>query len=297
MVPYDTDRNKDDKTTAQGKSTWDKNVIFAAVMTSVVTLIGAYLAYLGAQTTSQAGESAQQLKATALATTSPRMANVGGVISPTTPLMHISRYVGLCSLSVVMPGNLDPEKDLITTSEQVNKGYANNEWSAWRELPGVAIGDVLSIESDSTNRDWMQLSNTSDALVDVEQQAPEHVDVVISPGGCGGAINIRGFSAINLEQGSTAYTRKVTTTDADLFTLQPGEPESWNLPVSCKALGTYHVTLEIAYIYQQIQGKYSYSLPEYVCPQSYSTWAFWNNSPLVFAGSYEWDGAKYNKTR
>ncbi|MPM72270.1 hypothetical protein SDC9_119243 [bioreactor metagenome] len=81
------------------------------------------------------------------------------------------------------------------------------------------------------------------------------------------------------------------------FTLMPGEPEMFQIPIVCQAPGIYNMNVKMKVKYQQQEEEINITIPPYTCPESYTQWGIWEprvmDATLKFEGSYSWTGTEY----
>jgi hypothetical protein len=200
-----------------------------------------------------------------------------------------------CPVILLMPGNLDPDHDLAKADESVRQAIFDTQDAGNWPTIGVDL-DLWLVPSALENRSWIRLSNSADVTVTVLGDSPQNANGV-HIGQCGGEGTIRKFSGISLVRDSQSYTRRISTTEADFFTLQPGEFEVWSTTVACGAPGRYQVSFTAGYNYEDTEGAITAMSKEIVCPQEYSEWAMYGPfEPLLFARTLRWDGTKYEQT-
>jgi len=211
-----------------------------------------------------------------------------------TTIFQLYSRKGTCLEPAVIPDTIDLKGDPDTVLMAVYQAMENKEADTWQSAPmqGSEIWLTRNIVSRSENTEWIELSNTIHVTVRRRNEIPDHVNVT---GECAGSGEFRTFSAITLASGFDKYEITTAYSDADFFTLQPGEFESFKLSFQCTTPGFYIITINIPYTYLNGSGTITFIPPDLVCPKSYTVWEFLNGFPDP-RGTYTWNGTAYTGT-
>jgi hypothetical protein len=163
---------------------------------------------------------------------------------------------------------------------------------------------VLWVTSASQDGQWIQVENTALVSVQVDDDVRENVNFW-RPKEVGGLGFGRVFSEGDLTADHETYTFSVTCFEADYFTLQPGELETFLFFLNCGEPGNFLVRVELPYKYKGESGTIVFSSPRpLICPESYSLWEAYppvnegsSPGPLEYVGDFEWSGTGYETTR
>lgn len=288
--------------------------LIGTIATAGISLIAAYMGYLGNRVQAErpiiATETAEARYSLGLTQTAEANLLVTPVITPTPTnspvktvkdeLMVESEWYG-CPFQHVLPDYIDPQNDLEKANEQV-RTLLQNESSAETLTPPQ--GDAwtapyysFTLTASSENKDWVILDKTISISVH-RQDAPEHVNMAVV-GGCGGVMEIRDFPKSILRADSNDYVIQETFADDTIagFTLMPGEPEMFQIPIVCQAPGIYNMNVKMKVKYQQQEEEINITIPPYTCPESYTEWGIWESmvkdATVQLFGSYSWTGTEY----
>ncbi len=181
----------------------------------------------------------------------------------------------------------DMQLSLANYSREFSKQYGLD----WNNA--IATYQFFTLES-SAPLNWVKIENHFFMNVLVESYIPDNLNIVWVSG-CGGGFD-RDFPEVELnnQNNLSQYRIKLEYPDVDFFTLQPGEFESFRIPLECKAPGIYSITLETntEYIGQPLV--YTIVPPTKIyCPYKYSGWSSGFPQDLKYEGEFEWDGDKY----
>jgi hypothetical protein len=198
-----------------------------------------------------------------------------------------------CPLTVMIPGFLDPQEDRAGTQQSIEEADDRSEIFTWPMI-GTGFDIWISFESAFDNRTWFRLSNTANVTVDVLGDSPPTANGV-ELGECGGIGSIRNFPSVPLGRDFDRYSRRISSPEADFFTLQPGEFEIWEAQLTCGAPGRYRLTVEVGYAYGDGTGKITGTSPEIICPLEYNEWTMLTQS-LEYVRSFRWNGSDYEQT-
>lgn len=118
-------------------------------------------------------------------------------------------------------------------------------------------------------------------------------------GGCGAGGYKRFFSPVPLNIDYPEYNVLSTSTDADFFTLQPGEFEVFVLNINCSAPGLYALEVHIPIKFQGKDEIVMYTdSPGFNCPNTLNyNYVDYNSSTeqltIYNVEQYKWTGTSY----
>jgi hypothetical protein len=206
----------------------------------------------------------------------------------------------LCQ-GLLLPPNIRPDQDINQAAKQViaEARATNNQFDSWLLVshPGInKVNLLLTITNMPNHVDWIKLENKLDVSIDAQSNPPKQVNVLTSTG-CGAGGLYRKFSDVSLASEYQNYTTTSASTEFDFFTLQPGESEILQLPLTCQAPGIYSATLNIHYSILEsdsiVQVEYERSI---VCPSAFTIWTIeMADEAFVSSTSYLWNGTAYER--
>lgn len=162
----------------------------------------------------------------------------------------------------------------------------------------------LTITNVTPNEGWINLSKDLKISIRFIDEIPLNSEVVQLTD-CGGAGEYRYFSRVPLSTDYPEYNVTATSTEADFYTLQPGEFEIFVLEFQCNAPGLYGLQVNIPVHFQGRDETIAYSgFPGFSCPDrvnySYGSptteTATGYEVAIYNAEQYEWTGSSYRKT-
>jgi len=143
---------------------------------------------------------------------------------------------------------------------------------------------------------WVKLDNDLSVMVSYLQEVKQDV-AIYRQVGCGGGGFIRYFTDVNLQSDHPEYIEIITTSDADFFTLEPGETETFNLTFKCQAPGIYRLRISVPISYMDAKGTLDITdIGGIVCPESVSAYdvdGYDENWIVISSASYYWNGSEY----
>ncbi|MBS4014972.1 MAG: hypothetical protein KGZ86_00820 [Candidatus Latescibacteria bacterium] len=157
----------------------------------------------------------------------------------------------------------------------------------------------LEIVNKSGGQDWVRLGNDMTLSVQYIGDAPDVTHVVELPLGSGAGF-FREFSEVPLNSAFDRYDAKAVSTDADFYTLEPGEFEIFVVRFVCEHPGVYNVQFNIPITYQGEDGLITYTGANgFVCPDkmTYYLGGVVNAEKDVIISDvkqYEWTGSGYS---
>ena len=284
--------------------------LLGTLATASCSVIGAFLAayfgYLGittqikepiAATATAEARLASLPASTVVSTTTPRK------VTPTpTPLaikdiVRIESFWNGCPAERPLPDYIDPNQDIDEANNQfqvllTKEGQTDNHLSSKWRLPYYSF----TLTGLSSNQEWITLDKKISIYVH-KRDVPEHLNMVMM-GGCGGELELREFPQFYLDADHETYMIEETYPDPKIvgFTLMPGEPEEFHIPITCKAPGIYDLEITMKAKYSGQIYEIRLPLPSITCPKSFTRWdtmRFRENPDLTFTGNYEWDGDQY----
>lgn len=207
------------------------------------------------------------------------------------------KHLPICDFRV-LPKNIDLSDSKV--GKQLATLYNNGETLSWAEVPevmdpesGNTVNTIFDIASIA-DKNWIELSKTVSVSVEVEENIPDAVDVLV-PMGCGGGGEVRLFPSVSLENSFSQFTVKTDFAGVDFFTLEPGEFERFSIPFECKIPGFYRLTLTIPFRYEGNNGIMETSTMV-MCPKSTTLWLLdVPSGTMVGTENYTWDNSNYSK--
>ena len=156
-------------------------------------------------------------------------------------------------------------------------------------------GDILydlNIQNNTNDKEWYRISNS--ILVSVtflkDNSVPlsgEYVYFSMTGGGLGP--HYRQFPPTPLE--GKSYEAVFTDTEADSFSLQPGEYEDFLLDLVCKSPGIYRIDFKVAYASRGISGYKTVTAEKFICPISY-TYVI-GHPDFLQLHKFNWENSQY----
>lgn len=211
-------------------------------------------------------------------------------------------YVGIedvCIDSLIAPDYMLPLLGSPTAktkyAEALNSGEKNN-WDIAYYNEKSGYGAIFWIESRVTGQEWIRLENTF-AITIYPQPTSGNMAVMENSTRCGGAeyrAPKDGEDLISLSNDLAAYSMYINYPEADYYTLQPGEPETFIFLPDCETPGIYTVKIDIQFLYQGEQRIYAWTSPRhFVCPESFDHWGITVFGDVVEAGKYRLENSEY----
>lgn len=206
-----------------------------------------------------------------------------------------------CPLNHVLPNSIDPNKDIDVATEQF-RALLTKEMKKDSMLPPVGESWTtpyysFTLTGLSSNKEWVILDKKISIYIH-KQDVPEILNIA-SVGGCGGELEMRDFPEFILDSQHEDYMIEQTFLDSTIagFTLMPGEPELFRIPITCKTPGIYNIEIKMKIKYSQQEGEVTFSIPPVTCPKSYNRWDIHEftiqDAKLHFAGNFVWDGSNH----
>jgi len=203
----------------------------------------------------------------------------------------------------VLPEYMDPTNEVETANEQL-RTLLQNELQNESLYPLVSdnwYGPYYSftLTSLSSNKEWIILDKKISVYVH-RTEIPQHTNIAII-GGCGGVMEVRNFPELKLASDYADYMVEETYEDDSIskFTLMPGEPELFQIPLICEAPGIYNLDVRMKVEYMEQDYEVSFSVPPYTCPNTYTQWGIYEylikDASLSFEGNFQWSGTEYLK--
>lgn len=162
----------------------------------------------------------------------------------------------------------------------------------------------LSIRSLAEGNDWVNLEREIEVSIRHIDDVPSIAEVVYLTG-CGGGAYYRYFSTVPLNTDYGEYNVTSVSTDADYYTLEPGESEIFVLDFECDSTGLYAVDINIPITYQGEDEIVTYSdLAGIICPGT-ANMNYGDVGDEISTGyeviiyqveQYEWTGSGYRNT-
>lgn len=219
------------------------------------------------------------------------------------PLTSTTSWSEFCFFGPrVLPSALDPAADFATANAEIIRVWQQGEIESWpiiatRIDPARTVSLFIHLTRPlDAEQEPLRVSNMMEAEIEQQAGTAEHVHLVFATDGvCGGAGTYRIFPALSLD-GPAQH--QLVTQDAEFFRFQPGEQESFIVPVQCAKPGSYELELQLIYGQQEQSG--SMSVPAHtqiLCPESFTLWMF-SMAPgqvqlLPSSTRYIWDGSAY----
>jgi hypothetical protein len=303
----------------------------AAVIVAVIglcgTLVAAYLGWLGIRTQIERPLQATQTAELRSILPPTQPSNTG--IQPTPPAAQAAAQNGAQSSGTpsaipppaepairlaynplmwaftprLLPDDITPDLGAPTNlaSSQLDAALQSEQYKNWPMSPRVFSdfeNQVLSLELDVTglgsNTEWVKIPNQMRLTVFAQPVAKELTLVVVTGAGGAGEERVAAKPVVL----STEYDRfsvEVEFPAANFFTLQPGEIESFVIPMQCTAPGIYQISVEMPYTYQGKAGLEKYAdIPTVICPDGVNMY-YWEGLETGFYShdEFEWNGETY----
>ena len=232
-------------------------------------------------------------------TADPATATADALLSMSDLLILDGAWAG-CPANRVLPDSIDPNMDITLANDQFRTLLSKDSKSDMIALSGdnwVKPNYSFTLTASSSNEEWLILDKKISIYVH-RQGVPENLNMA-KIGGCGGMLEIRNFPEFLLDSQHENYMIEETYPDNTIagFTLMPGEPELFSIPITCKSPGIYNLEVTMNFKYGQQQGELSFSIPPVTCPESYTQWNVYeftvNEAKLSYGESYVWDGSDY----
>jgi hypothetical protein len=152
----------------------------------------------------------------------------------------------------------------------------------------------FTITNSPDNQAWIRLSK--DVKVSIRfVDNPPPTSEIMQFSGCGGGGAYRYFSPVSLNRDYPEYNVSSSSSDADFYTLQPGEFEIFILRFQCNAPGLYAVSLNIPIQFQGREETVTYvDFPGVNCPGQLNYNSF--DLEIYSVEQYDWAGTAYERT-
>lgn len=163
----------------------------------------------------------------------------------------------------------------------------------WPYGPGPArpVPYFVDIGNIGNNTLWPRIANTFHFTVSWIEDAPQHADVLLNSGGCGGGSFYTSQTFVSLSPDFVSSKQNVLFDEYDYYTLEPGESSAFLLDVYCKGPGVYALDMDIPYSFdsdwQTINWRASRTI---VCPNTFTSWTVNPNGSIMFYKNFSWDG-------
>lgn len=293
--------------------------LIGTIVTAIIGLVAAYLGFLGDKVQIERPLRATETAAANLTLTRTEPVDINPVISPTpsqlstqtsintqTPIMtsdilRVEEEWAGCPMRHVLPEYIDPSTGVETANEQFRL-FLQNELQQESLFPLVNdnwTGPYFSftLTGLGSNKEWIILDKKISIYVH-RTDIPEHTNIAVI-GGCGGVMEVRNFPKLKLNADYDDYMIEATYDDDSIasFTLMPGEPELFQIPLICEAPGIYTLDVRMNVKYMEKVNEISVSVPPYTCPDSFSQWGIYEfmvkDASLSFEGNSRWNGSEY----
>lgn len=178
--------------------------------------------------------------------------------------------------------------------------YAPNGFIQDNLAGGISL--YLTITASPNNLDWIRLANKLTITVRHISDVPA-VSEIMQFSGCGAGGTYRTFSSVPLNLDYPEYNVLSASTDADFFTLQPGEIEVFQFGFQCNSPGLYSVEVHIPITFQGRDEIVVYKdFPGFNCPgrlnynHVYPSLGLPNSKSEIYdVKQYEWIGNGYQE--
>jgi len=214
--------------------------------------------------------------------------------------MSLSPLLSSCDPRL-LPPTINPSDDISIAAQQFTQDLDNHNDRSWLLAPSPnrkpESGFVnLRISSIVADTGWIKINNKLIINVSTQKDVPEHVNV-IDYGLCGGEGQIRRFPSVDFSNNFDTYELKPIYTEADFFTLQPGEFEEFEIPFECKSVGIFYFKVNISYEYSNISNTTdSNKTVGLICPQTFTSWRFdVFGHQFLSSETYQWNGNGYEQ--
>jgi type II secretory pathway pseudopilin PulG len=177
------------------------------------------------------------------------------------------------------------------TAEAFDK-WQTRDSEPWPYGPGPAkpVSYYVDIANISNNTVWPRIANTFHFTVSWIEDAPEHANVLLNGGGCGGGDFYTSETDVSLSPDFVSAKQNVLFNDYDYYTLEPGESGIFFLDVYCKGPGVYALDMDIPYSFDSdwktVNWKASRTI---VCPNTFTSWTVNPNGSILFYKNFSWD--------
>lgn len=236
------------------------------------------------------------------------------IIATSSPTLHLAEFSSeIGCFSYVLPSNITPSENL--DSWIYNLPAPNEVPNTWLVAPegryhrdNNTVDILIKITNVVNDDTWIRLEkDVSISISQIKNINMTDVNTVTFIQICGGGGYTWYFSAVELSKDFDAYQQQTSLSpnslsNADYFTLQPGETEYFVFELKCGSVGAFSVQFNIPYSYKDSSGTFSYNLPRgIICPNKFTNWIL---SPLGAAPGelyaltnidrYEWTGDDYS---
>jgi hypothetical protein len=176
------------------------------------------------------------------------------------------------------------------SSDAIEKLEGTETWAFGPEVQRPA-SYFLDISNISNKTEWARISNTFQVTVSWIDNAPKHADVLLNTGGCGGGSYRSTDSTVSLSPEYLSTKQKISFSQYDYYSLQPGESEVFLYQVQCKGPGVYLMEASIPYTFTTDWNDIILVSPRYiVCPESFSSWIINPSGPsIALYKNFSWD--------
>jgi hypothetical protein len=172
--------------------------------------------------------------------------------------------------AVYVPNFLYEGEDKISwVKDNLFSLYTNDQLMYAPSLGDDTSGSMklyLFITNTESNGEWIVISKELKINIRHIDTEPDLAEVVYLTG-CGGGGFFRDFSPVPLNADYPEYAEKTASSDADFYTLEPGESEMFVLNFLCEATGVYSIEVEMPIKYRGDDTTAIYtSFPGVICP-------------------------------
>jgi len=293
--------------------------LIGTIITAIIGLFAAYLGYLGNKVqadrplhATETAEARSMLALTETGKTDLVNSPTPGQLYKSTPditqtpfniddIVRVEKEWSGCPMRHILPDYIDPNNGVETANEQFRE-YLQNELSGESIFSTGSVNwtrpyYAFTLTGASSNKEWIILDKEISVYIH-RTEIPEHTNIAMI-GGCGGEMVVRNFPDLKLDSDHDDYMIKETYEDDSIakFTLMPGEPELFQIPLTCGAPGVYNLEVRMNMKYMEQANEISISVPPYFCPDSFTQWGI--NEILIkdvsftFGGNYKWSGSEY----
>jgi hypothetical protein len=212
------------------------------------------------------------------------------------PTSYLSSGLG----SPIVPDAIDINAP--NAIEEINKAIKSDEILNWSIAPDAWMGFSAIIENKSSDNKWIRLDKFVKINIDVLSTTPKDVITIDRTWGQGGGSYYWFSPDIDLIGNYSSYSKTVYVSGDnafDYYSLQPGEFTEFMFTFNCKQPGTYKISLEIPYRYENKNDVYLYKItPLLICPRKHTyikVNADLDHTVINFDYSIpiEWNGSEY----
>lgn len=293
--------------------------LVGTIITAIIGLLAAYLGYLGNKVqaerpfhATETAEARSMLTLTGNGTTDLANSPTSSQLFTSTPevtqtpikiddILRVDKEWSGCPMQHVIPDYIDPNNGVEAATEQFVEYLQNGSSGEYIYSKGSINWTMpyyaFTLTGASSNKEWIILDKDISVYIH-RREIPEHTNIAVV-GGCGGVMAVRNFPELKLDSEHDDYMIKETYEDESIakFTLMPGEPELFQIPLTCGAPGIYDLEVRMTMKYMEQSYEVSISVPPYSCPDSYSQWGIYEtlikDISLTFEGNHQWSGSEY----